>query len=70
MPSETPLPREAFLSLAAAAGLDVKSPHIEELYPFVQATLASLHPLVDIDVAGAEPDMAFIPLGAITLPEP
>ncbi|MDP6548977.1 MAG: hypothetical protein QF659_02750 [Dehalococcoidia bacterium] len=68
MPSETPLPREAFLSLAAAAGLDVKSPHIEELYPFLQATLASLHPLMDIDVAGAEPDMAFIPLGASSRP--
>tara|TARA_B100000315_G_scaffold19748_1_gene17380 strand:+ start:197 stop:409 length:213 start_codon:yes stop_codon:yes gene_type:complete len=68
MPSEDPLPREAFLSLAAAAGIDVKAAHIEELYPFVQATLASLHPLDDIDVAGAEPDMAFFPLGASSSP--
>ncbi len=68
MPSETTIPREAFLSLAAAAGLDIQSPHIEELYSFVQATLASLHPLMDIDVSRAEPDMAFIPLGASSPP--
>jgi hypothetical protein len=68
MPSKSPLPRETFLSLAAAAGLDVKAAHMEELYPFVQATLASLLPLKDIDVAGAEPDMAFIPLGATSPP--
>ncbi len=52
---------ETFLRLAAAAGLDVTSPHIEELYLNVRNLLASLESVREIDVAGAEPDMAFIP---------
>jgi len=47
--------------LAAAAGLDVASPHIEELYLNVRSLLASLESLRRMDVSGAEPDMAFIP---------
>ncbi len=66
MPSEGPLTREAFQFLAAAAGLDVDSAHMEELYPCVRNTLASLQPLGEIDVAGAEPDMAFIPPAGIS----
>ena len=61
MASETPLSREAFLHLAAEAGLDVDSSHMDELYPYVQNVLASLRSLHQFDVAGAEPDMAFIP---------
>lgn len=61
MPTESPLTREAFLALASAAGLDTASTHIEDLYSFVQATLAGLKSLEEIDVAGAEPDMAFLP---------
>ena len=49
------------MRLAAAAGLDVASTHIEELYPNVRNLLASLEPVRKMDVAGAEPDMAFIP---------
>ena len=49
------------MRMAAAAGLDVTSPHIEELYPNVCNLLASLEAIRNIDVAGAEPDMAFIP---------
>ena len=61
MPSGGPLTRDVFLCLAAAAGIDVNSAHIEELYPFVRDTLAGLEPLKNVDVAQAEPDMAFIP---------
>lgn len=61
MPEEEPLSYDAFLSLAAAAGIDVSGAHGEELFSFVQITLAGLKSLQEIDVAGAEPDMAFIP---------
>ena len=49
------------MRLAEAAGLDVNSPHIEELYPYVCNLLASLESVRKMDVTGAEPDMAFIP---------
>ena len=61
MPAEGRLTREAFLSLAKEAGLDVNSPHLDELYPYVLEVLASLDPLSKVDVAGAEPDLAFLP---------
>jgi hypothetical protein len=61
MPTEGGLTHEAFLALASTAGLDTASTHLEELYPIVQATLAGLKSLGEIDVAGAEPDMAFLP---------
>ena len=64
MSQEQPLSREAFLSIAAAAGIDASGTHGDELYSVVQGTLAGLASLKDIDVAGAEPDMAFIPTGA------
>ena len=57
----TPLTYEAFLRLAEQAGLDTSSPHLAELFPYVQSVLASLEPLRSIDVAGEEPDMAFLP---------
>lgn len=63
MQEGNPLSREAFLSMAAAAGIDVDGPHGEELFAFVQNTLASLASLKDIDVSSVEPDMAFMPLG-------
>ena len=61
MPVDEPLSYEAFLTLAAAAGIDVSGPHGEELFSFVQTTLSGLNALQGIEVAGAEPDMAFIP---------
>lgn len=63
MQEENPLSQEAFLSMAAAAGIDVGGPHGEELFTFVQNTLASLASLRDIDVSSVEPDMSFMPLG-------
>ena len=64
MSQEQPLSREAFLSMAAAAGIDASGTHGDELFSVVQGTLAGLASLKDIDVAGAEPDLAFIPAGA------
>ena len=61
MPEERPLTREAFLHLAKEAGLDVNSPHMDELYPYVREVLAGFQPLQGLDVAGAEPPLAFIP---------
>jgi Asp-tRNA(Asn)/Glu-tRNA(Gln) amidotransferase C subunit len=61
VPGKKPLTREAFLYLAQEAGLDTASPHMEELYPYVQNVLASIQSLNELDVAEAEPDMAFIP---------
>ena len=55
------LTREAFLYLAKEAGLDTASPHMDELYPYVQNVLAGIQSLKELDVSGAEPDMAFIP---------
>ena len=63
IPEGNPLSQEAFLSLAAAAGIDVDGPHGAELFAFVQSTLAGLASLKDIDVSSVEPDMAFMPLG-------
>ena len=56
------LSREAFLHLAAEAGLDVHSPHMDDLYPYVENILAGLRALHNLDVGDAEPDMAFLPM--------
>lgn len=61
MPEENTLTRENFDYLAGAAGLDVKDPHMEELFLYVQSALAGIERLAGIDVAGAEPDLAFNP---------
>ena len=64
MPEEARLSKEAFLYMGASAGIDVTGEHGEELFSIVQATLAGLDSLKDIDVTDAEPDMAFAPDGA------
>ncbi len=61
MATQSPMGREAFLRLAADAGLNADSPHMDELFPYVQAVLESLRTLHDLDVTGIEPDMAFEP---------
>ena len=61
MSEEKPLSYEDFLSLAAAAGIDGSGSHGQELFAFVQNTLLGLKALQQIDVSGAEPDMAFVP---------
>ena len=57
-----PLSQEVFLLQAAAAGIDVSGAHGEELLAFVRNMLSSLESLKELDVSGAEPDMAFMPL--------
>ena len=64
MPEEPGLSKEAFLYMAASAGIDVSGEHGEELFSIVQATLAGLESLKDIDVTDTEPDMSFEPGGA------
>ena len=64
MRQEAKLSKEAFLYMAASAGIDVSGEHGEELFSIVQATLAGLESLKDIDVTDTEPDMAFLPGGA------
>lgn len=61
MPSESPLDRESFNYLAAAAGLDVNSPHMEELFSYVRNALAANERLHNVDTTGYEPDTAFDP---------
>ena len=61
MATQSPMGREAFLRLAADAGLDADSAHMDELFPYVQAVLDSLRSLNDLDVTAIEPDMAFEP---------
>ena len=64
MPEEARLSKEAFLYMAASAGIDVSGEHGEELFSIVQATLAGLDSLKGMDVTDAEPDLAFAPEGA------
>jgi hypothetical protein len=61
MPGNVPLTKESFLYLAKEAGLDTSSPHMDELYQYVQIVFAGLQSLNSLDVAESEPDMAFIP---------
>ena len=63
--SENPrLSKDTFLFMAASAGIDVSGEHGEDLFAIVQATLAGLYSLKDIDVTDTEPDMSFAPEGA------
>ena len=65
MATDSPMTYDAFLSLAQEAGLKVSGgasdAHMEELYSYVNAVLASLRSLNDLDVSKIEPDMAFMP---------
>lgn len=61
MATESSFNRSAFLHLAQEAGLDAESPHMDELFSYVQVVLDSLKSLHDYGVAGFEPDMAFMP---------
>ena len=66
MAADSPMTYDAFLSLAQQAGLDAGldagDAHMEELYSYVKAVLASLRSLNGLDVSQTEPDMAFMPL--------
>lgn len=53
--------KEVFLSIARASGLDVKDPHMEELYGFVSKVLPGLRIIDRLDLAHVEPLPTFIP---------
>lgn len=57
----TELDRDAFNVLAAQAGLDPDDPHLNDLYPDVQALLARLAMLQALDHEGAEPILTYTP---------
>ncbi|MEK7777000.1 MAG: hypothetical protein AAB303_00020 [Chloroflexota bacterium] len=61
MAKERRLSKETFLRIAELAGLDTKTPHMEELYPFVQNVLQGIAPLDELDLTQVEPAMVFIP---------
>ena len=53
--------REQFLEMARVAGLDTDSPHIEELFPIVRATLRGLGSINQLDLTNVEPEMVYMP---------
>jgi Asp-tRNA(Asn)/Glu-tRNA(Gln) amidotransferase C subunit len=55
------LSKEAFLSIAKAAGLDIRDPHMEELYRYVQDLLPGLKSINELDLTGIEPAAIFMP---------
>ena len=60
--------RPAFDQAAAAMGISGPDDHLDELYNQLQTVLSAAASLKNIDVTGAEPDLAFIPLPGGGLP--
>ncbi len=61
MNERNPLTREAFNYLAKGAGLNPDDPHMDELFPYVQAALAGIERLAEIVVDDHEPASVFNP---------
>jgi|TARA_B100001971_G_scaffold83224_1_gene76662 Asp-tRNA(Asn)/Glu-tRNA(Gln) amidotransferase C subunit len=61
MASEQPLSREDFDHLAKLMGIDGELAYLDGLYSQARGVFISAKSISDIDVTGAEPDMAFIP---------
>ena len=55
------LDENSFKYLSAQGGLPEDESHAAELLSFVRSILASMKSLRNLDVAGLEPDMKFIP---------
>lgn len=53
--------KEIFLSVAEASGLDIKDPHMEELFVFVSKILPGFRAIDRLDLTHAEPLLTFIP---------
>ena len=53
--------KEQFQEMAKAAGLDLNSPHMEELFPVVRATLRGLGSINQLDLSQVEPEMVYMP---------
>ena len=65
---QQPADRQAFDQAAAAMGISGTDDHLDELYNQLQTVLSAAASLSNIDVTGAEPDLAFIPLPGGGLP--
>jgi hypothetical protein len=61
MPDEHFMSREAFLSMAEAAGLDVADAgYMDALYSYLDGRLPDMRAIRDLNMADAEPAMVFI----------
>lgn len=61
MASDQQLSREDFDRLAGLLGVDGEPAYLDELFSQVRGVFIMSTNIKDIDVTGAEPDMAFIP---------
>jgi Asp-tRNA(Asn)/Glu-tRNA(Gln) amidotransferase C subunit len=61
MAEKTGLSRKVFLSIAEASGLDIKDPHMKELYSYLQQILPGLRSIEKLDLTGVEPLMPSLP---------
>ena len=61
MPDDAPISRQAFDEATARLGITGTDAHMDELYNQLRGVLAGTASLRNLDVTGAEPDMAFIP---------
>ena len=69
MARERVISREEFAETAARLGLPGDAAHLDELYSQVDGVLRGTQSLKDAEVAGLEPDLAFLPLGRMPTPE-
>ena len=53
--------KETFLRIAELSGLDAKSPHMDDVWEFLQGVFPAVRAVNEIDVADAEPSVIFIP---------
>ena len=64
MASEKQLTREEFDRLAEQLGVGGDTDYFDELYSQVRGVFIGAKTIREIDVSGAEPDMAFVPPNA------
>ena len=64
MPDDTHISRTAFDETAARLGIRGNEAHMDELHNQLRGVLAGTDSLLNINVSGEEPDMAFIPDGS------
>jgi hypothetical protein len=57
MANKESLSKEDFLRIAEHAGLDVDSPHMDDLHAYLKGLLPTLKTIKDLDLAGLEPFM-------------
>ena len=57
MANKEPMNKEDFLRIAEHAGLDVDSPHMDDLHAYLKGLLPILKTIEDLDLTGLEPFM-------------